>query len=96
MKLVFFDMLMAITVVADHLDRVIGPCCSFSELCSYEQGYEQLTYQLQLANLVIMSAEERQKRHRHNFLHVTTHTAQEWVATFIRCNNFLTLGTGNK
>ncbi|KAM3302197.1 alpha,alpha-trehalose-phosphate synthase [Capsicum chacoense] len=30
-----------------------------------------------------MSAEEREKRHRHNFLHVTTHTAQEWAETFV-------------
>lgn len=31
-----------------------------------------------------MDAEEREKRHRHNFLHVTTHTAQEWAETFVR------------
>ncbi|KAG9154909.1 hypothetical protein Leryth_015536 [Lithospermum erythrorhizon] len=30
-----------------------------------------------------MSAEEREKRHRHNFHHVTTHTAQEWAETFV-------------
>nr|AXH37638.1 trehalose-6-phosphate synthase [Moringa oleifera] len=30
-----------------------------------------------------MSADEREKRHRHNFLHVTTHTAQEWAETFV-------------
>ncbi|MFS7929432.1 putative alpha,alpha-trehalose-phosphate synthase (UDP-forming) [Helianthus anomalus] len=30
-----------------------------------------------------MSAEEREKRHCHNFLHVTTHTAQEWAETFV-------------
>ncbi|KAJ8532297.1 hypothetical protein K7X08_012220 [Anisodus acutangulus] len=30
-----------------------------------------------------MSPEEREKRHRHNFLHVTTHTAQEWAETFV-------------
>ncbi|KAA0066705.1 alpha,alpha-trehalose-phosphate synthase [Cucumis melo var. makuwa] len=30
-----------------------------------------------------MGAEEREKRHRHNFLHVTTHTAQEWAETFV-------------
>ncbi|KAL3503068.1 hypothetical protein ACH5RR_037517 [Cinchona calisaya] len=30
-----------------------------------------------------MPAEEREKRHRHNFTHVTTHTAQEWAETFI-------------
>ncbi|XP_052177114.1 alpha,alpha-trehalose-phosphate synthase [UDP-forming] 1 [Diospyros lotus] len=30
-----------------------------------------------------MSAEEREKRHRHNFVHVTTHTAQEWAETFV-------------
>ncbi|KAL5736646.1 hypothetical protein ACOSP7_031108 [Xanthoceras sorbifolium] len=30
-----------------------------------------------------MSPEEREKRHRHNFAHVTTHTAQEWAETFV-------------
>ncbi|XP_062011701.1 alpha,alpha-trehalose-phosphate synthase [UDP-forming] 1 isoform X2 [Rosa rugosa] len=30
-----------------------------------------------------MSSEEREKRHRHNFAHVTTHTAQEWAETFV-------------
>ncbi|XP_021287464.1 alpha,alpha-trehalose-phosphate synthase [UDP-forming] 1 [Herrania umbratica] len=30
-----------------------------------------------------MQAEEREKRHRHNFHHVTTHTAQEWAETFV-------------
>ncbi|THF96025.1 hypothetical protein TEA_010792 [Camellia sinensis var. sinensis] len=30
-----------------------------------------------------MSAEEREKRHRLNFAHVTTHTAQEWAETFV-------------
>ncbi|KAM7492499.1 hypothetical protein LguiA_035420 [Lonicera macranthoides] len=30
-----------------------------------------------------MCPEEREKRHRHNFHHVTTHTAQEWAETFV-------------
>lgn len=30
-----------------------------------------------------MHAEEREKRHRHNFTHVTNHTAQEWAETFV-------------
>ncbi|KAF6139476.1 hypothetical protein GIB67_028285 [Kingdonia uniflora] len=30
-----------------------------------------------------MSADEREKRHRHNFMHVTTHTAQEWTETSV-------------
>ncbi|XP_061970131.1 alpha,alpha-trehalose-phosphate synthase [UDP-forming] 1-like [Populus nigra] len=30
-----------------------------------------------------MLPEEREKRHRHNFVHVTTHTAQEWAETFV-------------
>ncbi|XP_047333615.1 alpha,alpha-trehalose-phosphate synthase [UDP-forming] 1-like [Impatiens glandulifera] len=30
-----------------------------------------------------MPAEEREKRHRHNYAHVTTHTAQEWAETFV-------------
>lgn len=31
-----------------------------------------------------MPAEERDKRHLHNFKHVTTHTAQQWAEFFIR------------
>ncbi|GAU38680.1 hypothetical protein TSUD_54280 [Trifolium subterraneum] len=30
-----------------------------------------------------MPSDEREKRHRHNFHHVTTHTAQEWAETFV-------------
>ncbi|XP_033140015.1 alpha,alpha-trehalose-phosphate synthase [UDP-forming] 1 isoform X2 [Brassica rapa] len=30
-----------------------------------------------------MSSEEREKRHRHNFHHVKTHTSQEWAETFV-------------
>ncbi|KAJ6423519.1 hypothetical protein OIU84_024476 [Salix udensis] len=30
-----------------------------------------------------MTPEEREKRHQHNFVHVTTHTAQEWAETFV-------------
>ncbi|QCE10205.1 alpha,alpha-trehalose-phosphate synthase [UDP-forming] 1 isoform X1 [Vigna unguiculata] len=30
-----------------------------------------------------MKSEEREKRHKHNFKHVTTHTAQEWAETFV-------------
>ncbi|CAA0832395.1 Alpha-alpha-trehalose-phosphate synthase [Striga hermonthica] len=30
-----------------------------------------------------MPAEEREKRHQHNFTHVTTHTSQEWAETFV-------------
>ncbi|KAI3904358.1 hypothetical protein MKW92_024764 [Papaver armeniacum] len=30
-----------------------------------------------------MPADEREKRHRHNFMHVTTHTAQDWAETFV-------------
>ncbi|CAA7410212.1 unnamed protein product [Spirodela intermedia] len=30
-----------------------------------------------------MSPDEREKRHRHNFAHVTTHTAQIWAETFV-------------
>ncbi|CAN0891222.1 Alpha,alpha-trehalose-phosphate synthase [UDP-forming] 1 [Linum grandiflorum] len=30
-----------------------------------------------------MSSEEREKRHHHNFAHVTTHTAQEWAEMFV-------------
>ncbi|WCJ27300.1 Alpha alpha-trehalose-phosphate synthase [UDP-forming] 1 [Euphorbia peplus] len=30
-----------------------------------------------------MEESEREKRHDHNFRHVTTHTSQEWAATFV-------------
>ncbi|GKU92442.1 hypothetical protein SLEP1_g6169 [Rubroshorea leprosula] len=30
-----------------------------------------------------MSADEREQRYHHNYMHVTTHSAQEWAATFI-------------
>ncbi|KAK8573025.1 hypothetical protein V6N13_048589 [Hibiscus sabdariffa] len=30
-----------------------------------------------------MPADEREKRHYHNFKHVTSHTSQEWAATFV-------------
>ncbi|GMI64558.1 trehalose-6-phosphate synthase, TREHALOSE-6-PHOSPHATE SYNTHASE 1 [Hibiscus trionum] len=30
-----------------------------------------------------MPADEREKRHHHNFKHVTSHTSQEWAATFV-------------
>ncbi|XP_043808297.1 alpha,alpha-trehalose-phosphate synthase [UDP-forming] 1 isoform X3 [Manihot esculenta] len=30
-----------------------------------------------------MPADERENRHNHNFRHVTTHTSQEWAATFV-------------
>ncbi|EXB54073.1 Alpha,alpha-trehalose-phosphate synthase [UDP-forming] 1 [Morus notabilis] len=30
-----------------------------------------------------MKPDEREKRHKHNFDHVTTHTAQEWAETFV-------------
>ncbi|MBA0739798.1 hypothetical protein Gogos_013033 [Gossypium gossypioides] len=30
-----------------------------------------------------MPADEREKRHHHNFKHVISHTAQEWAATFV-------------
>ncbi|KAI5591095.1 hypothetical protein POPTR_004G064600v4 [Populus trichocarpa] len=30
-----------------------------------------------------MPADEREKMHQHNFMHVTTHTSQEWAATFV-------------
>ncbi|KAM5586387.1 alpha,alpha-trehalose-phosphate synthase [UDP-forming] 1 [Rosa sericea] len=36
-----------------------------------------------IAQALNMSPEEREKRHRHNFAHVTTHTAQEWAETFV-------------
>ncbi|XP_078431248.1 trehalose-6-phosphate synthase isoform X2 [Wolffia australiana] len=36
-----------------------------------------------IAHALNMPADEREKRHRHNFAHVTTHTAQDWAETFI-------------
>jgi trehalose 6-phosphate synthase/phosphatase len=31
-----------------------------------------------------MKDDERKERHRHNFTHVTTHTAQAWADNFVR------------
>lgn len=36
-----------------------------------------------IAQALNMPAEEREKRHRHNYAHVTTHTAQEWAEMFV-------------
>ncbi|XP_071920456.1 alpha,alpha-trehalose-phosphate synthase [UDP-forming] 1 [Coffea arabica] len=30
-----------------------------------------------------LPADEREKRHQHNFMHITTHTSQEWAGTFV-------------
>lgn len=38
-----------------------------------------------------MPADEREKRHRHNFTHVSTHTSQEWAETFVRYASILLL-----
>ncbi|KAK8967942.1 Alpha,alpha-trehalose-phosphate synthase [UDP-forming] 1 [Platanthera guangdongensis] len=36
-----------------------------------------------IADALNMPADEREKRHRHNYAHVTTHTAQDWAETFV-------------
>ncbi|KAL0905546.1 hypothetical protein M5K25_023976 [Dendrobium thyrsiflorum] len=36
-----------------------------------------------IAKALNMPADEREKRHRHNYAHVTTHTAQDWAETFV-------------
>ncbi|KAG0485014.1 hypothetical protein HPP92_009093 [Vanilla planifolia] len=36
-----------------------------------------------IAHALNMPADEREKRHRHNYAHVTTHTAQDWAETFV-------------
>ncbi|RDX98537.1 Alpha,alpha-trehalose-phosphate synthase [UDP-forming] 1, partial [Mucuna pruriens] len=36
-----------------------------------------------IAKALKMKSAEREKRHRHNFHHVKTHTAQEWAETFV-------------
>ncbi|EFJ28419.1 trehalose phosphate synthase [Selaginella moellendorffii] len=36
-----------------------------------------------IADALNMSETERQERHRHNFIHVTSHTAQLWADTFV-------------
>ncbi|XP_020581584.1 alpha,alpha-trehalose-phosphate synthase [UDP-forming] 1 [Phalaenopsis equestris] len=36
-----------------------------------------------IAKALNMTPDEREKRHRHNYAHVTTHTAQEWAETFV-------------
>lgn len=36
-----------------------------------------------IRHALTMSSDEREKRHRHNYAHVTTHTAQDWAETFV-------------
>ncbi|KAJ6801721.1 alpha,alpha-trehalose-phosphate synthase [UDP-forming] 1 [Iris pallida] len=36
-----------------------------------------------IASALNMPADEREKRFRHNYAHVTTHTAQDWAETFV-------------
>nr|AAD00829.1 SL-TPS/P [Selaginella lepidophylla] len=36
-----------------------------------------------IADALNMPEEEREERHRHNFMHITTHSAQVWAETFI-------------
>ncbi|KAI3800783.1 hypothetical protein L1987_28879 [Smallanthus sonchifolius] len=36
-----------------------------------------------IAYALNMSSDEREKRHHHNYMHVTTHTSQEWAETFV-------------
>ncbi|XP_027354182.1 alpha,alpha-trehalose-phosphate synthase [UDP-forming] 1-like isoform X2 [Abrus precatorius] len=36
-----------------------------------------------IARALNMPSAEREKRHKHNFLHVKSHTAQEWAGTFV-------------
>ncbi|CAK8561350.1 unnamed protein product [Lathyrus sativus] len=36
-----------------------------------------------IARALNMHPSEREKRHKHNFLHVKSHTAQEWAGTFV-------------
>lgn len=35
-----------------------------------------------------MPADEREKRHQHNFMHVTTHTSQDWAEMFVRYGSY--------
>ncbi|KAM3411818.1 hypothetical protein ACQJBY_003469 [Aegilops geniculata] len=36
-----------------------------------------------IKHALTMTSDEREKRHRHNYAHVTTHTAQDWAETFV-------------
>jgi trehalose 6-phosphate synthase/phosphatase len=36
-----------------------------------------------MSDALSMSEEERRERHRQNYMHVATHTAQTWADTFI-------------
>ncbi|CAM6105282.1 unnamed protein product [Calypogeia fissa] len=38
---------------------------------------------MSIEDALTMSEAERNERHRHNFMHVTTHTAQAWADTFV-------------
>ncbi|GJY18327.1 alpha,alpha-trehalose-phosphate synthase [UDP-forming] 1-like protein [Tanacetum coccineum] len=62
------------TVPIHHLDRSLD----FLALCAL------YAVTASIGQALTMSAEEREKRHLHNFLHVTTHTAQNWAETFLK------------
>ncbi|GKA96888.1 alpha,alpha-trehalose-phosphate synthase [UDP-forming] 1 [Tanacetum coccineum] len=73
------------TVPIHHLDRSLD----FLALCALYAvtGTDPLPLYItevaaSIGQALTMSAEEREKRHLHNFLHVTTHTAQNWAETF--------------
>ncbi|GJW07116.1 alpha,alpha-trehalose-phosphate synthase [UDP-forming] 1 [Tanacetum coccineum] len=74
------------TVPIYHLDRSLD----FLALCALYAvtGTDPLPLYItkvaaSIGQALTMSAEEREKRHLHNFLHVTTHTAQNWAETFV-------------
>ncbi|GJZ15509.1 alpha,alpha-trehalose-phosphate synthase [UDP-forming] 1-like protein [Tanacetum coccineum] len=74
------------TVPIHHLDRSLD----FLALCALYAvtGTDPLPLYItevaaSIGQALTMSAEEREKRHLHNFLHVTTHTAQNWAETFV-------------
>ncbi|GJY36755.1 hypothetical protein Tco_0422133 [Tanacetum coccineum] len=43
-----------------------------------------MEYNRRIAYALNMHAEERENRHHHNFLHVTTHTSHEWAETVVK------------
>ncbi|KVH89427.1 Glycosyl transferase, family 20 [Cynara cardunculus var. scolymus] len=75
------------TVPIHHLDRSLD----FHALCALYaitgailvNPWNVTEVAASIAYALNMPSDERNKRHNHNFMHVTTHTSQAWAETFV-------------
>ncbi|KAG2331254.1 hypothetical protein Bca52824_002434 [Brassica carinata] len=72
---------------ASYVCVSIIKCCTvtrcWSHSCESLEVWNITEVAASIGQALNMSPEEREKRHRHNFHHVKTHTAQEWAETFV-------------